>query len=192
MKRLLLLLGAAALLVAAPAFAQYVYLDVNGDGMCDASDVLNDTVTSLDVWFDTSYGGGTCTIFSYEFILSSNGNVTYGAYTNMMGTFTTPFGAASGGNDYHNGFGGTASLPAGPYKVGSLAITVAPGTTPIVSVAATTTLNASYYTAFGSDCSGADFDNTIKLGSDFMNACGTAAPTPIRATTWGAIKNIYK
>lgn len=196
MKRMLLLLGAAAMLVAAPAFAQYVYLDTNGDGMCNALDVLTDASTSVDVYFDT----GTCDILSYEFILSSNGNVTYGAITNLMATFLTPFGAASGGNDYHNGFGGTAALPAGVYKVASLPLTVAPGTTPIVSVAVSTSLSANYFTAFGSaSCSGQDFDNTIKLGTmvgpnmgDFTSACGTAAPTPVRSTTWGAIKNIYR
>jgi hypothetical protein len=197
MKRLLLLLGAAAMLVAAPAFAQSVFLDTAPfDGVCNSSDVLSDASTSVDVWIDTT----PCDIFSYEFILSSNGNVTYGAFTNLMGTFTTPFGVASGGNDYHNGFGGTIPLVAGPYKVGSVAITVAPGTTPVISVAASSTLSASFFTAFGSQsCNGQDFDNTIKLGAsvgpgmgDFTSACGTAAPTPIRSTTWGAIKNIYR
>lgn len=195
MKRLLLLLGAAAMLVAAPAFAQSVFLDTNGDGTCNSMDVLSDASTSVDIWFDTN----PCDIFSYEFILSSNGNVTYGAYTNGMTTFTTPFGAQSGGNDYHNGFGGIAPLAAGPYKVGTLAITVAPGTTPVISVAVSTSLSANYFTAFGSDCVGNDFDNTIKLGTsvgpgmgDFTSACGTAAPTPVKTTTWGAIKNIYR
>lgn len=192
MKRLLLLLGAAALLVAAPAFAQKVYLDTNGDGMCTTADVLTDAVTSVDVWFDTSFGGGTCNMLSYEFILSSNGNVTYGAYTNMIPSFTTPFGAASGGNDYHNGFGGTTPLAAGMYKVGTLAITVAPGTTPVINVVPATSLSGNYFTAFGSECPGNDFDNTLKLGSDFMDACGTTPGTPVRTTTWGAIKNIYK
>jgi hypothetical protein len=196
MKRLLLLLGAAAMLVAAPVLAQQVFLDTDGNGTCDASDVLTDASTSIDVWFDTT----PCNIFSYEFILSSNGNVTYGAYTNHMATFTTAFGAASGGNDYRNGFGGTVPLAAGPYKVGTVAITVAPGTTPIVSVGVSTSLSGGYFTAFGSEsCVGEDFDNTIKLGTsigpgmgDFTAACGTAAPTPIRSTTWGAIKNIYR
>lgn len=197
MKRLLLLLGAAAMLVAAPAFAQSVYLDTNNDMMCNSSDVLTDASTSIDIWFDST----PCDIFSYEFIASSNGNVTYGAYTNLMGTFTVPFGEAKGGNDYHNGFGGTVPLAAasGPFKVGTLAITVAPGTTPVISLAVSSTLNASFYTAFGSQsCSGNDFDNTIKLGTsvgpgmgDFTSACGTAAPTPVKTTTWGAIKNMY-
>src|SRR5512139_2745962 len=129
---------AAVLLCPVPASAQYVFLDVNGDGSCTAADVLTDAVTSIDIWFDTAHNGdgspamcsagGPLDIFSYEFILTSGGNVTYGAYTNMMATFTTPFGVASGGNDYHNGYGGMAPLPPGAYKVGSLAISVAPGT----------------------------------------------------------------
>jgi hypothetical protein len=202
MKRLLLLLGAAALLVAAPAFAQYVYLDSNGDGVCTTSDVLTDASTFVDVWMVTNANRdgstATCsaplTMLSYEFILSSNGNVTYTGYTNALaGLFDTPFGAASGGNDYRNGFGGIAPLAAGARKVGRVAITVNPGTFPVISPAASTTLNAGYFTAFGSECPGLEFDNTIKLGSDFMDLCGT---TPfgiaVKATTWGAIKNIYR
>ena len=203
MKRLLLLLGAAALLVAAPAFAQYVYLDTNGDGVCNSSDALSDVSNSIDIWFDTdtnkdgtpavcSDGMTEMSIFSYEFILSSNGSVTYGAYTNLMPTMTIPFGMTSGGNDYHNGFGGTTNLAPGTYKVGTIAVTVAPGTNPIVSLAATTSLDANFFTAFGSFCPSPRFDSTIILGLDFMDPCGTAATTPVRSTTWGAIKNLYK
>jgi hypothetical protein len=201
MKRLLLLLGAAALLVAAPAFAQYVYLDSNGDGTCTTADVLTDASTWVDVWMVTNANrdgspatcSGPLTILSYEFILSSDGNVTYTGYTNEIAAFTTAFGAASGGNDYRNGFGGAAPLPAGAYKLGRVAITVAPGTFPVISPASSTTLSASYFTAFGSECPGSEFDNTIKLGSDFMDLCATYPfGIDVKATTWGAIKNIYR
>jgi hypothetical protein len=218
MKRLLLLLGAAALLVAAPAMAQYVYLDTNGDGVCTAADVLTSSVTSVDIWFDSNHNadGSTVTcpqdagspmdLFSYEFILHSSGagTVTYGTYTDnahnvVPGGFSTPFGETKGGADYHNGFGGNnTTVWTGLIKVGTLAITVTG--TPQLSFAESSPLNANFYTAFGSECFGVDFDDTIKLGTpaevaggtrDFSDNCGSSVSTPVRATTWGAIKSMY-
>ncbi len=204
MKRMLLLLGAAALLYAGPAAAQYVFLDTNGDGICSSYDVLNATVTSIDIYFDTNHDmmgqtttcptGEPLSFFSYEFTLRSNGGgggtISYGAYTNLMPTMTVDFGTASGGTDYHTGFGGSTILPPGRYKVGSLAVTIkgVPG----LSIVASTTLSPDYLTAFGSQCPGRDFDGTLKLGSDFMSACATATLTDVKFTTWGAIKNKYR
>lgn len=211
MKRFLLLLGAVAMLTSAPAFAQYVYLDVNGDGVCNSSDVLTSSVTSVDVYVDTNHdslgnpmtcpSGEALSIFSYEFILHQvgSGTVAYGAMTNDFTSATTNLGLGSNTTDYHNGFGGTTIQPPGTYKVATLAITVTG--LPQLQVVPATTLNGTYLTAFGSECPGLDFDGTMKLGpnpafvtgpGDFQSACGTAAATPVRTTTWGAIKNLYK
>ena len=211
MKRFLLLLGAVAILVAAPAFAQFVYLDTNGDGICNSSDVLTSANTSVDVWFDTNHDAlgnpSTCptgealSIFSYEFILHQvgPGTVTYGALTNLQAAMTVNLGLGSNSTDYHNGFGGTTIMPPGKYKVATLAITVT--SLPQLQLAAATSLNGTYLTAFGSECPGLDFDGTLKLGpnpagatgpGDFTSACGTATGTPVKTTTWGAIKNMYK
>jgi PKD repeat protein len=181
---------AAVLFCPFPAHAQYVFLDVDGDGMC-GPDVLTAASTSVDIWFDTAHnadgspavcaGGPGFTLLSYEFILSSNGSVSYGAYTNLIPEFPTPFGATFGGNDYHNGFGINPSylpLPPDRYKVGTLAISVVPGTSPVLNLVPSTTLNPGFLTAFGSQCPGMEYDNTIKLGSDFMDACGTVGPPP--------------
>jgi hypothetical protein len=214
MQRLLLLLGTVALLVAAPAFAQYVFIDVDGDGDCDVNDVLNDTVTSIDIWIDTNHNAGGSTavcgdgtsplnIFSYSLILRSRGNVTWGAYTNLIPAFTVhfPLAGSSNATDYYDGFGGVLAdtLAAGPHKVGRLGITVAPGTTPLISPVASSPLDAGFFTAFGSECPGSEFDNTLKLGvlavngfGDFPVACGPGAPTATRATTWGVIKKLYR
>lgn len=219
MKRLLLLLGAAALLVAAPAMAQYVWLDTNADGVCTSADVLTSSTTAVDIYFDPNHNAAgdllTCPqdpsspldMISYEFILhaSGSGTVTYGTYTDnahnvVPGGFATAFGETKGGADYHNGFGGNNTTPwnGGPIKVGTLTLTVTG--TPVLSVAESTPLNPVFYTAFGSECFGVDFDDTIKLGSaaevtagtrDFSDNCGTTASTPVRATTWGQIKSMY-
>jgi hypothetical protein len=219
MKRLLLLLGVAALLVAAPAMAQYVWLDASGDGVCTAADVLSSSTTSVDIYFDPNHdangtvvtcpqdAGSPMDMISYEFILhaSGAGTVTYGTYTDnahnvVPGGFATPFGETKGGADYHNGYGGnnTTVWPGGPIKVGTLQIAVTGS--PVLSFAESTPLSAVFYTAFGSECFGVDFDDTIKLGTpaevaagtrDFSDNCGSSTSTPVRATTWGAIKSMY-
>ena len=211
MKRSLPALAAAAMLVAAPAFAQFVFFDVNGDGTCTSSDVLTSANTSVDVWFDTEHDslGNTVTcptgealsIFSYEFIAhaSGTGTVTYGALTNLKAAMTVNLGLGSNSTDYHNGFGGTTIMTPGKYKVATLAITVTG--TPKLSLAPSTSLNGTYLTAFGSECPGLDFDGTMKLGpdpggaagpGDFTNHCDTSLPTPVSRTTWGVIKRMYR
>lgn len=217
MKRLLLLLSATALLVAAPAFAQYVFIDVDHDGDCDVNDVLNDTVLSIDIWIDTNHNKNgttvTCSdgvheldINGYEFILHcKTSDVTFGTYTNAVTEFTTQTAApASNGTDYHVGYGTQTYLGTGPRKLGSLAITVAAGTNPVIApvpeAGEDLDPNGDFYTLFGTQCPSAAFEASFLLGprlrgittTDFTDACGPGAPTPVRATTWGAIKKIYK
>ena len=45
---LLLLLASAFLGVATPAAAQFMFLDVNGDGACTSADILLSSVTSVE------------------------------------------------------------------------------------------------------------------------------------------------
>lgn len=214
MNRLLLLLGVAALMLAAPASAQYVFLDTTGDTLCTTADALTSASTSVDIWYNTDHNkDGTpvvcpqdglqssLTMIGYQFILhaSGSGSVTYGTFTNAQPLFNTrigPFGAG-GTTDYVDAFiSGSGSLPPGLIKAGTLAITVTG--TPVLSLATSTTLRAGAFTEFATNCAGGDFDNTLKLGpniggsTDFTDACGTAPPTPTRVTTWGAIKNLYK
>jgi hypothetical protein len=43
------------LLLATPSPAQYVFLDVNGDGLCGGSDVLTNDINAVDIYFDTNH-----------------------------------------------------------------------------------------------------------------------------------------
>ncbi len=211
MKRFLLLLGVASLLVAAPAFAQYMYLDANNDGVCNDLDALTSANTSIDVWLNTNHdkngtlvtcsdGTSQMTINSYEFILraSGTGTVTYGAFTNLRSEMTVQVGpsGAGGTTDYWIGFGGATINPPGLYHLGTLAITVTGS--PELSIVGATSINPLANTSFGCQCPGNDFDNTLKLvgttngTGDWTDVCGTASGTPVRVTTWGAIKNLYK
>lgn len=202
MKHSLLLVAVVALVAfAAPAHSQYMFLDTNNDGVCDTNDVLTAGSTSVDVWLDTNNNGdgspATClvsaanlTINSYEVIVRSTGSITLGSWTDNM-SFATSFGDFTAGTDAYHGRGSGTVLAPGTYKLGSLAISgVAAGAT--LSIVGSSSANPVGNTSFGSQCEGGDFDNTMKLGFDWNDTCGTASPTPITPTTWGYIKNIYK
>jgi len=115
MKNCLLLLAVVAVVVmSAPAHAQYLFLDTNGDGRNSNNpiwyppnpppdppiepDALTSAVTSIDIYLVTDQNrdgtaatcstGETFQINSYEFILQQTGfggSVTYGAWTDNMG-----------------------------------------------------------------------------------------------------------
>jgi hypothetical protein len=226
MKNCLLFLAVVAVMaVAGPAYSQYVYLDVNGDGLnYDREvqngnntldpDVLSDAVTSIDVWFVTNqHADGSVaecdedpnrlmTLGSYEAALrySGSGTVTFNGWTDALGfTFgiiTAGDGTfVAGGTDTWFGRGSAPpGLSPGSYKVGSVSVTVTG--TPTVNFITNSSLSGNAQTAFGSNCDGARFDNTIRLGPgipdyDFDEQFGTTAPTPTVKSTWGKIKTLY-
>jgi hypothetical protein len=196
---LLLCVAVLALAVAQPASAQYMFLDVNGDGFCDTGDVIDNTTTSVDVWLATNYDANffpvTCptgqelTINSYTFILRSTGGLTYGAWTDNMG-FGTNLGTGVAGNDRWVGRGSGTIMPADVYKLGTQAITVSGS--PVLSIVSSTSASAQALTSFGSSCLGVLGNNTMKLGLDWFDVCGTSSSTPVTDTTWGKIKALYR
>ena len=103
-RHLLIAAIVAALAAGAPARAQYIFLDVNGDGVNSqtegalAADELGPSVTSVDVYYVTDKNrdgsDAVCatstdpfSMISYEFTLhaSGEGAVTYGAWTDNVG-----------------------------------------------------------------------------------------------------------
>lgn len=201
MKHSLLLVAVVALVAfAAPAHSQYMFIDTNNDGVCDSNDTLTPSSTSVDIWLKTNMNKdgspATCavssaqlTINSYEFFVRSTGSMTLGAWSDAM-SYPGSFGDFTAGTDAYHGRSGPQLAP-GTYKLGSLAISgVSAGAT--LSIVAASSVNPPGYTSFGSLCEGNDLDNTMKLGSDWNDVCGTASPTPITSTTWGHIKSIYK
>jgi len=201
MKHCLLLCAAVlALAVAVPASAQYMYLDTNGDGVCTSSDVLDNSVTSIDFYIDTNhngdgsaapcaYGSYPMSINSYALTLIASGGVTYGAWTDNMG-FGFSTGGAQAGNDYWVSKASATILPEGQYKFGSLAVTVT-GTPTLSIVANDASLDPYAFTGFGTACVGTQYDNTFVLGVEFTDVCSSASPTAVTNTTWGQIKKSY-
>lgn len=196
MKHSLLLAAVVALVAfAAPAHSQYMWLDVDGNGICNGDDALTPSTTSVDVWLSTNLNGdgspavctidpgSNLTINSYEFFVRTTaGSMTLGAWSDNLG-FPSSFGDFTAGTDAYHGRAG-AQLVAGTYKLGTLAISGVAANSRL-DIVASSTVNPPGYTSFGSLCPGGELDNTMKLGSDWNDVCGTASFTPVRATTWG-------
>ncbi|MGE5178416.1 MAG: hypothetical protein ACM3PF_04895, partial [Bacteroidota bacterium] len=109
--RLLALSALLGLFVAAPASAQYIYMDSNGDGVHTAADVMNSngTPTTVDFWLNTDHNrdgalaicdtgdGNLDTWNSYAIHVSAvNGTATFANFVNQQSTFVT--GCADAGN----------------------------------------------------------------------------------------------
>lgn len=108
MKNCLLLFAVVlALMVGAPAYSQYMYMDVDGDGVnsqatATGDDALDAADTGVDVWLDLTKnrdgtpiacndGISTLQLASYEFTMrqSGSGSVAFTGYTNNLTGFTT-------------------------------------------------------------------------------------------------------
>ena len=185
------------------AAAQYIFIDVNGDGEADASDVLNPSVRSVDIYLDTNHRmngePATCTsgepfqISSYTFILAwepvGTSSLKYGAWTDNMG-FTINVGQVQSGRDYWTGRAAPYYLAPGKHKLGTLGVTVTG--TPVLRFRASSPIDTTAITQFGSPCEGVNFDNTITLGQDFFDSRGTSAAEESPKTAWGAIEDLYR
>ncbi len=175
---------------------QHLYLDTNGDGLNTAADVVDPAAGAVvEVWLDTARNrdgspaacasAGEPTLSSYELVLvTSGGTVTWGTFTNRLAGFTVSLGTASSSTEFRAGFGVNStskSLRPGLYRLGTLNVTAASGA-PALGFAAVSTLGAEHLTAFGSACLGADFDQTMKLGTDWLDADGAASGATVPPT----------
>ncbi len=218
MKLYLRLAFAAALLFvfAAPASAQYMFLDANGDAQHTSSDIMNPngTPTTVDVYVVTNQnrdgstpvcdldGISPLSLNAYVFNLEAvGGNATYSGFTNQMGSaFSTSFGELNTGNNlYKNGLGSQTTLDPGKFRLATVTITGTSGA-PTINIV-DKVLDSTDITNFGTGvggCFGHDFDSTYKLtgpagGSDWTDVDGlgpapggNAPPTLTVATTLSA------
>jgi hypothetical protein len=160
------------------ASSQYMFLDTNGDGeKTDADNFDAANASALEVWLVTdrnrdgsdavaSSPEGALSVFSYEFILrAEGGTVQWGDYVNLQTTMQVPFGEHRSETDFYTGFGGTAPLPPGKHKLGTLTFRVKSGS-PSVRFAASSELGGVLQTSFGSRNPGREGDNTVRFGPD--------------------------
>lgn len=213
-RRLQLAAILVTLMLGTPARGQYIYLDVNGDGRNSQTDgalpadQLGPSVTRVDVYLVTdknrdgnaascSNSSDPFSLFSYEFTLHAfgSGTVTYGTWTDNLGFGFELVSCGDGtlcsvGSDVWVARGTTTPISPGTYRVGSLIVSVTG--TPVLDVVAHSQLIPNAQTAFGSNCLGSNFDDTVRLGADFTDSDGTEAPNTAVSTVWGKIKQLYR
>ena len=178
-----------SLLYAAPASAQYMYLDTNGDGVNTAGDRIpfseGGEFTNVDIWLDTTTNrdgtAATCassgeplSIGSYEICLSVvGGSVDWGTFTNHMPFFSS-FGAQENVVTYYNGFiGGT--LPPGRYLLATIQVAwryLGPNPPYSLDIFAASPFLPGARTAFQSRCGGQNGDGFLRLGTDWFDTAG--------------------
>ena len=200
---LLILLALTAAARSAPA--QSMFMDVNGDGRGDGSDVLTPAVTSVDIYLDTNRSGdgaaAVCTdgheplsISSYTFIVEwepagPEGSLTYGAWSDNMG-FTVRAGGGQAGRVFWVARAAPYYLAPGLHLLGSLEVRVTGS--PVLRFLSWTPADETALTSFGSPCGGRDYDHTIKLGQEFVDARGTSASEAGPRTAWRTIRELYR
>src|SRR5687767_7412099 len=179
----------AALLLltfAAPASAQYMYMDTNGDGVSTTADRMNanGTATIADVWVNTNHNrdgslavcntadGDLGTWNSYVVNLhAEGGTVAYSGMTNQQPSFTIVSTITAQSNtDLTFGRAAGAPEPGGLERMMTLTITGQTGS-PSIQIPPFSNVGNDP-TSFGTACSGQDFDNTYKLSTDWFDADG--------------------
>jgi hypothetical protein len=169
-----------------PFTGAYLYLDTNGNAVHDVGDALNETgPTTVDVWLRTNAnrngsetwcsttGGIANSINSYEVVLRAvGGTVSWSNFTNRIASFGVPLGEFADSTYYANGWGSGTYLAAGTYRIATITVTPQSGT-PYLAVAPNVPAASTLITAYGSTCDGLEFDNTLKLGTDWNDVDGT-------------------
>jgi len=163
-----------------------MYLDANGDGVHTSADVMpTGRAVTFDVWLKTNENedgsAAVCdrnpasllTINSYTFLLHvRNGTMAWSNFVNRMPDLTILLRPDSSSTEYFNGRASGTILPPGTYRLASLTATPASGT-PSISIAADPIgIDGSSITSFGCQCEAVDFDNTMKLGTDWFDVEG--------------------
>jgi Putative Ig domain/FlgD Ig-like domain len=172
--------------IAAPASAQYMFLDANGDGTHTDADKLNPngTATTVDVYVTTNLNrdasAATCdvsaaqplTINSYIVCLQGiGGTVIYSGFTTAATFAGTAFGEVNAGDGfYKNGTGTGTYQPPGKYKLCTLTITGSGGS-PSVQIIDGFATSGGDITSFGSECIGTSgSDGTYRLDGPFTQS----------------------
>jgi PKD repeat protein len=191
--RTLAFLLLSSVVLTSPLHAQYLYIDANGDGVHSGADTMtpNGSPLTIDVWLDRTHnkngslatcdtGDGDLAVWNSYVV---HANVVGGAasFTNFVNHVTVfPIAIISGNQFFASNSGGMAAGAAGmaqsapsPIKLFTVTVTGLSGA-PTLAFVPMNSLDANP-TAFGTPCSGNDFDNTYKLGTDWFDTDGLGA-----------------
>lgn len=179
---ILLLCSAAA----SPVTAQYIYLDLNGDGLNTPADVLGGIPpVNVGVYLRTNMNrdgtprtcstGQPLSVGSFEFILHAvGGTLQFGALSGGLLSGAARDLSVSNSTDFYASRFDSSDVYSSPGTVllGTIPILGIVGA-PLLTFAASTTLSPRYQTSFGSQCAGAEGEHTMVLGRDWFDADGT-------------------
>ena len=181
--------------------AQYMYLDVDGDGVHTDADVVPASgEAAVDVWLVTDAGrDGTpavCLTGDDPFRISSyvvnlrasGGTIAWGAFENRMPTFTIDLPGGQDPLEFQEGAATMYPVDPGRYRLATIHLSVASGTPRIDFVPTSKYLTGP--TSFGSPCSGWEFDNTLKLGSEWFDADGLDYPAAGQAPAFDPLDDL--
>jgi hypothetical protein len=180
-----------------PAFAQYMYLDTDGDSLNTSADRLNaDGPTVLTIYLNTNHDrdgspqtcnshtascgasttGQALDMFSYTIsLVAVGGTVQWGTFTPADAAYT-PLGqnvSDSVSVEINRSRPVSTFTAPGLSALGSITVTITSGL-PHIDVAhgATTADPFGFGTGFGTECSGFNYPNTYVLG-DPADLCGS-------------------
>jgi hypothetical protein len=188
-----------ATLTASPLQAQYLYMDSNGNGVHDSGDrVKKKGVTAVDIYLvsNANRDGSVATcdsdppdspsptpmqVFSFSLAFKAvGGTVSWGDFTRFPTGFAFIYTVFTSDTEHHFFYSaspGVAWLEPGNLYLGRLEVQVLSGS-PSIEFEPTIVRPDGFTetTSFGTPCFGIDFDYTYKLGSDFHDTDGLAAP----------------
>jgi VCBS repeat protein len=180
-------IGLAAIVLlalAAPAAAQYMYLDSNGDGIHTAADQVNPVgPTTIEIWLDTDSNGdgspAVCSVAGEPFTINSyavglratGGTVAWGTFTNRQPAIGTHGLRGETPTELIDEYYSFSYLPPGTYRLASLQMDVASGA-PSIEIISTVSFPFPDQTSFGSSCDSREFDHTLRLGVDWFDIDG--------------------
>ena len=178
-----------------PLRAQYLFMDSNGNGIHDSGDrVKKKGITLVDIYLTSNANrdgsvavcdntspdqppNNSMQVFSFSLAFKAvGGTVSWGSFTripagfNFLGTWFTS------DTEHHVSYSGAfPGIGPGKLYLGRLELQVLSGA-PSIGFEPTICRPDGFceLTGFGTPCLGKDFDNTYKLGSDFVDADGLA------------------
>ncbi|MGE5179557.1 MAG: hypothetical protein ACM3PF_10715, partial [Bacteroidota bacterium] len=182
---LTLLTVAAALLGAAPARAQYMFLDFDGDGAYTVIDQYggfsSSDTTNVDVYVVTNENrdgstptcpdGSPLDINAYTVhLVAHSAPVTFVTVTNRMATMAPLAPLATGPYALTASYGGPSTYPPGKYRLMSLRVVFGFGCRNLMIEPSSCFSPPGLVTSFGSSCPGPNGDYTI--GPEMLGSYG--------------------
>lgn len=166
-----------------PAVAQYMFLDLDGDGVWTYHDFPDGTSATIDVYLVTDQDAfgypATCSdgsdldLKSYTVNLYAlDAAVRFTSVTNQIPEMSEVVPLATYPYALTVGYGGAKSFPPGKYHLLRITAEFESGCPAVSIVRSSCYSPPGVVTSFGSSCAGVGSDNQLSLGEDWWDAWG--------------------